>query len=110
MPRRRKRVKRPEELEEHLRKYLRTDWVRVLRIGDETYSKYSMGYAVALVPKVVRGVITDELIPALIRYNTETGFTTQMIPLDPDVIDPLIELIKRGYREALKRSLTPRGG
>ena len=108
MPRRRKRVKPPEQLEEHLKKHLKTDWVRVLRVGKQTYSKYSMGYAVALIPKVVRGVMTDELIPALIRYNTETGFTTQLIPLDPDVIDPLIELIREGYREALRRSLTPK--
>ena len=108
MPRRRKRVKPPEQLEEHLKKHLKTDWVRVLRIGKQTYSKYSMGYAVALIPKVVRGVVTDEVIPALVRFNTETGFTTQLIPLDPDVIDPLIELIREGYREALRRSLTPK--
>ena len=108
MPRRRKRVRRPEDLEAHLKKYLRTDYVKVLRIGKQTYSKYSMGYAIALVPKVTRGVVTDELIPALVRFNTETGFTTQLIPLDPDVIDPLIELIREGYREALRRSLTPK--
>jgi len=106
MPRRRGKARRsPEELEEHLRQRLKTDWVRVLRSGNDAYSKHGMGYAIALVPRVARGIETNEYVPALIRFSTGTGFVTHLIPLDLEAVVQLLSLLEEAYREALRRSL-----
>jgi len=106
MPRRKGKARRPpEELEEHLKQRLKTDWVRVLRSGDGAYSKHGMGYAVALVPRVARGVVTNEVVPALVRFSTGTGFVTHLIPLDLEATPSLLSLLEEAYKEALKRTL-----
>lgn len=93
-------------LEERLRANLKAHWVKILEVNGKVYSKYGMGYAVALVPRRVGGVVTGEPVPALVRFNTETGFTTQVIPIDPAVARCLTALVLEAVEE-LRARATP---
>jgi len=108
VPRRGARKLSPEEIEETLKSKLGAVWVKVIREGDAAFSRYGMGYAVLVVPRVVRGVVTKELVPAIARVNVETGFATNLLPVDPSVVDYIADLLKTAAREALIGMLSPK--
>jgi len=108
VPRRGSRKLSPGEIEENLKSKLGAVWAHVVREGDAAFSRYGMGYAVVVVPRVVRGVVTKELVPAIARVNVETGFATNLVPVDPGVVDSIAELLKTAAREALIRTLSPK--
>jgi len=92
----------PEELERQLKDFLKADWVKVLRDDDKAYSKYDMGYAVAILPRRVRGRILRQKVVALVRINTRKFGVMAVIPIDPEVIDKLHELVKEAEEVRVK--------
>ncbi|RLE85119.1 MAG: hypothetical protein DRJ67_09410 [Thermoprotei archaeon] len=91
-----------EELETQLREFLKAEWVRVLEEDGEPYSKYDMGYAVAILPRRVRGRVLRQKVVALVRINTRKFGVMAVIPIDPEVIDKLHELVREAEEERIR--------
>jgi len=77
---------------------LRTDYVRVISVGDEVFVRDNMSYAVVVVPRRVRGEFKDEYVPALVRFNLRTLSIINVVPIEIQVHD----LISKSLSEALE--------
>lgn len=79
-----------EELEKRIKEFFKADWAKVLEVNGRPYSRFKMGYAVA----VVHHNKTGEHVPILVRVNPYSGSITSVILIERPALDNIIELIR----------------
>lgn len=98
-PRPKKKKIKAEEVEEKLKEILGIEHVYILSEGDEVYRKYDMGYAIAIVKRRFRGQTLNKLVPALVRFNVKQFRINAIVPLEPEAIKPLFDLVNKAMEK-----------
>jgi len=86
------------ELEKKLKEFLKAESVTVLSVNGKPYSRFKMGYAVA----IVKHNKTGEYVPMLLRMNVYSGSVTSVMLLERDILPDILETLLNAEKEIEK--------
>jgi len=86
------------ELEKKLKEFLKAESVTVLSVNGKPYSRFKMGYAVA----IVKHNKTGEYVPMLLRMNVHSGSVTSVMLLERDILPDILEALLNTEKEIEK--------
>jgi len=83
------------ELEKKLKEFLKAESVTVLSVNGKPYSRFKMGYAVA----IVKHNKTGEYVPMIVRMNVYSGSVTSVMLLERDILPDILETLLNTEKE-----------